>query len=51
MQIWILLVTFLNNPQVTDHQPGMSMDDTPEQAVRYRGIDNLLAKFDAQATP
>ena len=48
MHIWIMLVTLLNTPTLGE-DPGLSQDDSPEQTVRYRGIDTLLAKFDAES--
>lgn len=48
MHIWIMLVSLLNTPSI-GQEPGMSRDDRPEPIVRYRGIDALLEKFDAEA--
>lgn len=45
MHIWIMLFSLLNAPSLAQ-EPGMSPDDTAP--VRYRGIDSLLAKFDAE---
>jgi hypothetical protein len=45
MTTWILLLSvLLPNPRVVAHD-GMSALD--EQPIRYRGIEQLLAKFDA----
>jgi hypothetical protein len=46
MHIWIMLFSLLNAPSL-GQEPGMSPDDSPAP-VRYRGIDSLLAKFDAE---
>ncbi len=50
MHIWIMLVSFLNTPTSLGQEPGLSLDDSPAPIVRYRGIDTLLEKFDAEAT-
>ncbi len=49
MHIWIMLVSLLNTPASFGQEPGLSLDDSPSPAMRYRGIDTLLAKFDAEA--
>ncbi len=48
MHIWIMMVSLLTTPNFSQG-PGMSPDDSPEQEMRYRGIETLLAKFDAEA--
>ncbi len=50
MHIWIMLVSLLNPPTLVD-EAGLSRDDSPDPIVRYRGIDTLLEKFDAEAGP
>jgi|GEM_PF-3693705 len=48
MHIWIMLVSLLNTPSL-GQEPGLSQADSPQPIVRYRGIDTLLDKFDAEA--
>ena len=48
MHIWIMLVSLLNTPAI-GQELGMSRADGPDPIVRYRGIDALLEKFDAEA--
>lgn len=47
MHIWIVLLSFLTTPAplAESMMPGLE-DDAP---IRYRGIEQLLAKFDAEA--
>lgn len=47
MHIWIILVALLNTP-APGYDAGMSPQDTAP-IVRYRGIDSLLAKFEAES--
>lgn len=46
MQLWIVLITLLTTTPTSDFASGLELDN-PEP-VRYRGIEQLLAKFDAQ---
>jgi hypothetical protein len=46
MYVWIVLLSLVL-PAQPAHEDGVSVDDDP---VRYRGIERLLAKFDAEAT-
>ncbi len=48
MHVWIVLLTLILPTPPAGTVPGMSEDDDP---LRYRGIERLLAKFDAEATP
>ena len=48
MHVWIvLLAMIMPAAPVTDDDEGMSSDPP----MRYRGIERLLAKFEAQAPP
>ncbi|MBC8070804.1 MAG: hypothetical protein IAG13_20930 [Deltaproteobacteria bacterium] len=47
MYVWIVLLSLVLPAQPAHEDAGVSVDDDP---VRYRGIERLLAKFDAEAT-
>ncbi len=48
MQLWIVLLSFLSTPASLDEQPTSArlQDEAP---LRYRGIEQLFAKFEAEA--
>lgn len=45
MHVWIVLLTLLIPQPTTPVEPDDEADATP---MRYRGIERLLAKFDAE---
>jgi hypothetical protein len=48
MHVWIVLLALIMPTQpVADDEPGMSSDPP----MRYRGIERLLAKFEAEQPP
>lgn len=46
MTLWIVLFSFLMPPPSPDAADGGSL--LPEDPMRYRGIEKLLAKFEAE---
>lgn len=47
MHLWIVFISLLLPPQSNVGVTGVSKDGP----VRYRGIEQLLAKFEAEAKP
>jgi len=48
MHVWIVLLTLIWPAPPVVNLPGASRDDDP---MRYRGIERLLAKFEAENEP
>jgi hypothetical protein len=46
MTLWIVLFSFLMPPPSLDADEGGSLK--PDDPMRYRGIEKLLAKFEAE---
>jgi hypothetical protein len=49
MNLWIVLFSFLFPNAPTDLVERPSIDAEAQAPLRYRGIEQLLAKFDAEA--